>query len=91
MCSSEKLEEFNRMAVLHTYSYTENDIQANANAALACTLAGLTREGILTEEQANDIASNYVIIINKKGFFTKLWEKATGIQDDMAFIMVRRV
>ncbi len=65
---------------MNMYSMTEADLTANANAVKEAVLRGLEREGLL--KGADDLATKYAIVIHKKGFLGKLFDKLTGAGDD---------
>jgi len=64
------------------YSFTDKDITTTVNIAKEVTLAGMAREGFLTGEQYNILIKDYVIVVVKKGWFGKLFDKVRGIDSD---------
>jgi hypothetical protein len=75
---------------LHTYTLTEFDIQENVNCAKDAILTVLEKEGLL-KDTADNIASQYIIVIGKKNLFGSIYDKIFGIKDDKMFYQVVKV
>jgi hypothetical protein len=50
----------------------------NANTVLSCVIGALNKDGVLSDSQAQDILSNYAVIILKPSWFSSVLSKLMG-------------
>jgi len=68
---------------MYVYTTDAQEINKNANTIKEVVLNGLQREGVITKEKADEIASKYAIVMHKKGWLGQLWDKwFEGIKED---------
>lgn len=70
-----------------TYSMTENNITEIINRARELFVESMVGEGYLTQEQGRELVSNYVIVVRRKGWWGKLFDKIKGIKEDVGMYM----
>ncbi len=66
---------------MNMYSYTELDLQRQANEIKEAALQFLEKEGLL-RDSAEDIASKYLFIITKPNCFGYLFDKVFNVKKD---------
>lgn len=67
---------------------TENDLTQTANQARELFIAALVGEGYLTKDQGREIMSEFVVVIRKKGWWGKLFDKFRGITNDGMYVEI---
>lgn len=69
------------------WQYTDTDLTALANQAKEQIISALANENLLKGDP-EEIASQYVIVLYKRGFFGSLWDKFRGTDKDGTFFAV---
>ena len=72
---------------VNIYQYSETDLTALANQAKDAILCALSNEDILKGDPL-EIAQDYVIVIYKKGWFGRQWDKWRGLKDNETYMVV---
>lgn len=67
------------------YSFTETDMQINANLVKDVLLRALENDGVIAEGEAVSLGSKYAVLVGKKGFFGQIYDKIRGRNDDEPF------
>lgn len=76
----------------YVYTYSHDHMEENMQIGKAVLLAGLHKEGHITNEVYLDYMKNYALIIKKPSFFNKVWEKLTrkGKEEGERIILVKQ-
>ena len=61
---------------MNIYTLGIDDLNTNANTTKETLLYALERDGLLTKK-AEEIAANYVVVVHKKGWLGRLFDKLT--------------
>ena len=75
------------MSGQHYQYYSEIDLTALANQAKEAIILALANEGILTRDPL-ELAREYVLVMYRKGWFGRLWDKWRGIKEDDCYLAV---
>jgi len=62
------------------YEISLQNLTEYSNAAFSVSISALMKEGYLTEEQAQEILSNYAIVVVRRGFLGKIWDRCLGLE-----------
>ena len=67
-------------------------INKNANLIKECLVKAMKVDGLLTQDQADDVAENWAVIMKPKHFLGKIWDKILGDDEDVMKVqIVKRV
>jgi len=75
------------MSGQHYQYYSEIDLTALANQAKEAIILALANEGILTRDPL-ELAREYVLVMYRKGWFGRLWDKWRGIKEEECYLVV---
>ncbi len=72
------------------YQYSDSDLTAFANQAKESIIFALANEGMLNGDPV-EISQNYVIVLYKKGWFGRQWDKWRSIEKGSYFAVLKNV
>lgn len=72
------------------YSMDIEDLTKNANIVKEAVLSALEKDGLL-KKPAEDIASEYAIVISKAGWLGTLWKKLSKDDKNLRYDVVKSV
>lgn len=75
------------MTTMNMWTYSESDLTALANQAKEQIIFALGKEGLLKSDP-EEIAREYVIVMYKKGWFGRQWDKWRGMEKDGSYFAV---
>ncbi len=75
---------------IETYSYGVDDLNVLVNQTREVFLNSMVKQELLTQEQMDKI-SQYSIVIAKKSFFGKFWDKLWKKENDRPNIFVVKI
>ena len=67
---------------MHLYQYTESELTEFANQVKEALLVTLHLEGEFSSAKADELAGSHAVIVHKKGFLGKWWDKVHGNDSD---------
>ncbi len=75
---------------ISTYSLTNEELEGIINKAKHQLLASMVKENKISIKDANDIGTNWAIILKKPNFFCNIWDKITK-KDARHLIVVKQI
>jgi len=64
-----------------SYMYSKEDLTTFANEIKETLLETMGKDGHINKDY-EELCTKYILIINSKGMFGKLWDKLTGLKTD---------
>lgn len=64
------------------YTFTDDQLLHAINRALVISVEGLRKEGYITQEQSNDICTNYSLILESKKWLPVFLGEMLRLKDD---------
>ena len=74
---------------MNLYNLTESQYEETVNKGRLVILSHLVNEDVITQEEFEEYAYNYAIIVKKPSFFNSIWEKIYK-KDQSYFILVKQ-
>lgn len=76
---------------MNIYNLTELDIQAEANKVKDILISYLQIEGLL-KDTAENICSQYIVVVQKKNLFGQIFDKFFNVKDnDLRFTVLKKI
>lgn len=78
---------------MNIYTLGIDDLNTNANTTKEALLYALERDGLLTKK-AEEIAANYTVVVHKKGWLGRLFDKLAkepSATSDLVVTVLKRV
>ena len=70
------------------YTFTESDLTEICNQAKEILVESMAVNGFITDDQCDEINQTYAIVVKRKGWFGKMWDKLHGADENSVQIAV---